>query len=165
MILLTWIASKLKHREIFYMDDQGNNLLGLDRYGYAPYVPKKERGNVAYLHNFHSRDYDGHHSHPWKWAFSIVLKGSYTEERLIEPSMISWEGIPGTGIKGVEVHHVRWFNILRAHDYHKIIELHGPDVWTLFVCGPLTGRSWGFWMPARGHVHWETRIKERKLEA
>ncbi len=158
MSFLTWLASKLHFRQIPYMDDAGNNINGLRRFGYKPYVPKLERGNLAYLHNFQSPDFDGHHNHPWRWSFSIVLKGGYTEERLLCNDC----GVHPCRDPLVEVRKVRWFNVLRSHDYHKITELHG-DTWTLFICGPLTGRSWGFWMPGRGHIHWQKRLEERRL--
>ncbi|MGN6103684.1 MAG: hypothetical protein ACTHU0_01140, partial [Kofleriaceae bacterium] len=34
------------------------------------------------LHRFHRPDVDQHlHNHPWKWAVSLILSGSYVEER------------------------------------------------------------------------------------
>jgi hypothetical protein len=51
---------------------------------------------------------------------------------------------------------VRWWNFIRSTTYHRIAELHpGPGatgVWTVFVCGPLSGRGWGFFRPGVGHV-------------
>lgn len=151
MSWLTWIANRLNGRLIYYQNDKGENVEGLMRFSPVAYVPKKERGWCMYLHRFCSRDFDGHHNHPWAWSVSIVLKGGYTESRVTShPACHS-------------TRRVRWFNFLRSTDYHRIEELHG-ETWTLFFCGPLTGKSWGFLMPGRGHVHWETRIAERKLE-
>ncbi len=85
---------------------------------------------AVYLHKFLRPDRDRElHSHPNKWSFSIILKGSYTEERR----------------RGNEVftRRVRLFNFLGLQDFHRIDELHG-DVWTLFFVGPKVS-SWGFW--------------------
>lgn len=77
------------------------------------------------LHHIHRPDKDRHeHSHPWSWAFSLILTGSYNEER--------------NGISSL----VRGWNFLRDTDFHKITKLHG-EVWTLFIAGPRT-QDWGF---------------------
>lgn len=122
--------------------------------------PQKQSGKNAwriYLHHFLAPDNDGHHNHPWKWSFSIVLRGSYTEE-YFDRHTGSW----GQELTSLRKRRVRWLNLIRADRYHKITELHG-DVWTLFFCGPLTGKGWGFWMPGRGYVPFLERFKERGL--
>ncbi len=129
----------------------------------------------AYLHQFFGADDEGCHNHPWKWSLSIVLWGSYTEERLHPDWLL--DGLEGADCSmpaskrrwGQRSRRVRWFNLLRAGDYHRISELHprrpGGQVWTLFITGPFSGRSWGFWIPGRGHVHWKARDAERREEA
>jgi hypothetical protein len=145
-LILEAIARRLKLRRIL----RENNELYLDRYALKRYEPGNERGLCIYLHNFLSHDEDGHHNHPWDWSFSVVIRGGYTEERFDPESGETWR----------ETHRAGGLNILRRGDYHRIEELHG-DTWTLFVCGPLSGKSWGFWMPGRGHVPWRDRLRER----
>jgi hypothetical protein len=95
------------------------------------------------LHHIHQADGDRDvHNHPWKWSFSLILKGSYTEKR--------WLG--GDEYK---TRRVRWFNFIRANDFHTIIELHG-DVWTLFFAGPRT-QDWGF-QTKKGFVDHQTYL-------
>lgn len=111
---------------------------------------KRFLGIGVYLHHFHRPDIDQHlHSHPWKWAASLVLNGSYTEERL--------EGVLGT-VTLTEDRHVTRFNFLRDTDYHSVKELHG-DVWTLFITGPRHGDDWGF-LVDDNHVLWTTYLKK-----
>lgn len=128
----------------------------LDRYSVRKQGPSGTNAWRAYLHHFLAPDAEGHHNHPQAWSFSIVLWGSYTEEVLtFECAM--------TG-PVVRTRRVRWFNWIPDGKYHRITELHpgrgGRGVWTLFVCGPLTGRGWGYWIPGRGHVPFEQRNAE-----
>lgn len=121
----------------------------------------------VYLHEFLASDGAGHHSHPSTWGFSLVLWGSYEEEVLEE-------GCPPIGLT-VCTRRVRLFNWIPATKYHRITQLHpgrvpwAPwrrcrGVWTVFVCGPLSGRGWGFYVTGQGHVdHQEmehTKVRE-----
>jgi hypothetical protein len=119
-----------------------------------------------YLQQFHGPDDEGHHNHPARWSFSLVLWGSYTEERL-------HADVIGTH---TETRRVRWFNFLRSQAYHRITALHprrpGGSVWTLFFVGPTQldadgnePAGWGFWIPGRGHVDFRVRKAERELAA
>jgi hypothetical protein len=123
----------------------------------------RERGTWrARLHHFVGPDDAGHHNHPFKWAFSIVLSvlwgGSYTEEVLDFSDPYGWAGA-WDGSPTVRTRRVRLFNWIPNGKYHRITELHG-DVWTLFVTGPRV-TSWGFWVPGRGHVHHRQYNKEQ----
>lgn len=101
-------------------------------------LPRRIFGVNIYLHNFHRADADRYlHSHPWRWTRSIVLAGSYVEERVADGKVIERT--------------VRWFNKIDEHDYHRVLRLHG-DVWTLFITGPRI-QDWGF-LTERGHVSW-----------
>ncbi len=90
------------------------------------------------LHRFHRGDGDrALHNHPWTWSLSIILRGSYTEERL--------EGhvnMAGKQVAITKERRVRWFNWLTHKDFHRVATLHG-DVWTLFLSGPRR-QDWGF---------------------
>lgn len=100
------------------------------------------------LHKFHRPDNDrALHNHPWKWSLSIILCGSYTEERL--------DLHTGT----TDIRRLRFFNFLTEHDYHRVSELHG-NVWTLFITGPRI-QDWGFMTPA-GFVDHRTYIATQK---
>ncbi len=117
-----------------------------DKYLTRVFLAPKIAGLVRpMLHNFHRPDSDRYlHNHPWRWAFSIVLSGSYDEERLVDDS-------------GETKHRrVRWFNVLRADDYHRVTKLHG-DVWTLFVTGPRV-QDWGFLVDGE-RVPWTEYLK------
>lgn len=119
------------------------------------------------LHHFLGGDDAGHHNHPFKWCFSIVLWGSYTEEILIpcgwHQDFPTWQTFCGQCLGGecrTVTRRVRFFNWIPWGKYHRITELHG-DVWTLFITGPRVS-SWGFWVPGRGHVHHEVYKAEKK---
>ena len=87
----------------------------------------------GYLHRMYRPDNDRTlHNHPWRWAFSIILAGGYTEERLLKDGkVIARRMRPGM------------FNILGPGSFHRIIELHGKETWTLFIAGPRIS-DWGF---------------------
>jgi hypothetical protein len=156
-------------RHITRPEPNGTETAYLDRY-----TARKQNGSGAnpwrlYLHNFMAADSVGHHNHPSKWSFSLVLWGSYTEEVLVCFDRDGEECGPCLGWPlYVRTRRVRWWNWIPATKYHRITELHpGPGargVWTLFVCSGLTGKGWGFWVPGRGHVpHTElehTRVVE-----
>lgn len=91
------------------------------------------------LHHIHRPDHDREmHNHPWKKAYSFLLTGSYTEERLAQDLL--------PFVMEREYHQVRWFNILHKEDFHKITSIQGP-LWTLFIVGNhqnTNGVDWGF---------------------
>lgn len=92
------------------------------------------KGWGLYLHHFHRSDDAGDlHSHPWRWAVSLILRGGYAEEFI--------ECGPRGQIQ------VRWreagqLNLIRPTTYHRV-DLHRGDTWTLFFSGPRCA-SWGF---------------------
>lgn len=171
--LLHWLSARLWLRRITAED----GALYLDRYwihGWMPehiwtpppnkYTshrmlrprPKRAAGSSwgLYLHHFRSPDLDrAPHSHPWRWAVSLVLAGGYTEERL------------DTATGELTTRRVRplSMNFLRRDTYHVVTELHGRETWTLFLVGPKSS-SWGFWVEGRGFVPWRERLAERGLD-
>jgi hypothetical protein len=97
----------------------------------------------AYLHCFKRSDDDrAHHGHPWLFNFTLVLRGSYTQHRILAGGVVERR-------------------IMKAGDWtfrwgaspHRI-ELHDGDCWTLFLTGPVV-REWGFHCPDRGWIHWK----------
>lgn len=137
--------------------DRGNGLRGYvipDKTSGAPYMTRilfpRVFGVRPMLHHIHRPDYDRDlHDHPWAWSVSILLRGSYDEER---PAPCHHSDCTRTVKR-----HVRWLNVIRASDWHRISELHG-NVWTLFVTGPRV-QKWGF-------RRWDSAYEEYvKIEA
>lgn len=134
-------------------------------------LPWRIFGVRPYLHHFHRPDVDRWvHNHPWSWALSIVLAGSYEEERLDQVVEYEVAAPARAGTKwnefGPHAHKrevltdrrvVRWFNFLTRRDYHRVLELHG-DVWTIFVTGPRQ-QSWGFLVDGK-HVDYRDYFKK-----
>jgi len=115
----------------------------------APKWLRRVIGCRPYLHKFHREDLDRHlHNHPWKWAFSIILCGSYDEVRL-DHELTEASRALGEPRDYTVRRRVRWFNVLTDADYHKVEHLHG-EVWTLFITGPRV-QGWGFRVDGR-HV-------------
>ena len=87
------------------------------------------------------------HDHPVTFL-SIVLKGGYSEMRA---GLLHW---------GVVVHHVNWWNYLRASigDCHTIVDVPWPTL-TLCFMGPKR-REWGYHMP-QGWKYWRDYYAER----
>lgn len=91
-----------------------------------------------YLHRFVASDPDrGLHSHPWRWAFSIILSGWYWEHTHY----------------GID--RVRWLNFLTGDSFHRVILprryplSNMPDAelcqcWTIFFHKAKREKSWGF---------------------
>lgn len=106
---------------------------------------EKHDDKHVFLNKINFRDQDGWHNHPYRWQFSVILSGMYVEE-IIDTV---------TCIKSTRLRHR--FNWIRFDRYHRITalshEVGFEQVWTLFICGPKTGKSWGFWEPGIGHIH------------
>lgn len=112
-------------------------------------VPWRLFGIRPFLHHMHREDLDRDlHNHPWAWAISIVLSGSYDEVRLTpdaEDLALLAAYVPRSILTlsdFVITRRVRRINVLTSRDYHRITQLHG-DVWTLFITGPRV-QEWGF---------------------
>jgi len=150
-IFLYWMTRRLKTRFI-YREDGGFYLLRARLRGWMPGDEKTYRWS-AYLHKFYSHDVDmAPHNHPWRWSISIPLCGGYIEERRCADGTI-------------RIRRVRPFipNFFGRDTFHRIAMLHGPEVWTLFICGPKF-QGWGFWDAVRGFIPWRDRLRERGIE-
>jgi len=148
---LHWLSSKLRVRRIFGED----GTLYLERFKLFGWMPGDSRRYPfsIYLHRFHRPDLDdAPHSHPWKWAFSIILAGGYWEARPIEHGATELRPLRAGST-----------NFLRDDSFHLVTQLVGRETWTLFIVGPKTS-SWGFLVPGRGVVPWRDRLRERGLE-
>ena len=151
--VLTKVGRRLAPRVIFDRD-------GLNPYLSRYYLLFRDRGDEAsrfpfnvFLHFFHRGDDDeALHNHPWKWSVSVILKGGYVEERRVGLRIIRKVLRPGR------------INIIRADDYHRV-DLLQPKrgAWSLFIAGPRTGKSWGFWdRDTRVYTPWRTFIAQRR---
>jgi len=88
-----------------------------------------------FLHCFHASDEETPHNHPWRWARSLILAGSYREHR-----QLRWPTL-----KGAWLH--RTFNpgdvnAIDDETFHYVT-LQTPTVWTLFLGGKKV-QTWGF---------------------
>lgn len=146
-------------RRAFVIETDGN-----------PYMTRivlpKVFGIVPMLNRFHRHDIDrALHNHPWGWAVSIVLSGSYEETRLCPDADDSLAVLRGVGDHEAQLEDftfartVKWFNVLRDTDYHKVDKLRG-DVWTLFITGPKS-QDWGFLVNSV-HVPWRKYFGKKR---
>jgi hypothetical protein len=105
----------------------------------------------VYLHHFHASDQRAEfHNHPWKWAFSLILAGGYTEER------VEWPETPIT----VDTFLPWDINRLDEYTFHRVDLLDEyRGCWSLFVMGPRI-KKWGFLDRATGRY----RIAENAID-
>lgn len=90
------------------------------------------------LHHIAGPDPDGAlHNHPWP-AFAIILWGGY--EQLVAREITDHEI---AGFWEEKLDKVRFLNILRTNQYHRIVKVK-PNTWTLTFTGRRLPRGWGF---------------------
>jgi hypothetical protein len=106
----------------------------------AARVEKHHTSRSALLHNISGPDPDrALHNHPWP-AFAIVLWGGY--DQLVSARPTDWR--VEAQVRRVErVETVRFLNILRVDEYHRIIRVR-PNTWTITFTGKLLWGGWGF---------------------
>lgn len=131
---LYWLTARLPCR-----------LIQLDR---GPYLERYYLGRLLgvtfYLHRFVSSDSERHlHNHPWGWGGSLILCGSYIEERALDLC-------PAAGPAGclVKYRRRRFFNLVNGTTAHRIHDAR-PGTWSLFFHGPRVRygqrlKGWGF---------------------
>lgn len=88
---------------------------------------------TLYLHEFYAPDRDRNlHSHPWKWAVSLILAGWYREQVLAADKQL------------VNLRKAGRVNVIRQTTFHRIQSIsHLVRPWTLFLAGPKAS-TWGF---------------------
>lgn len=100
------------------------------------YVNRGRPDAGAFLHYFHKGDQGrDFHNHPWEWAYSFILTGGYSEERLDPKTGRTWR----QEWKAGDV------NYLTKDSFHRV-DLHEGGTkgcWSLFVRGPRV-QGWGF---------------------
>lgn len=92
------------------------------------------------------------HDHPWD-ARTIILKGEYDEER-----MVQYDDYynPGDGWEEVE-EYTRTAGdtaTLNFGEYHNITKVSDGGVWTMFITYKYRG-TWGFWVNGKKVPHGE----------
>ena len=97
------------------------------------------KGLEVYLHHLHRPDDYRHlHNHPWRWFFSIVLKGFYRQSVLLPPRS-----------NEQRVQKIRMFNFFRGYErYHEIQEVAEGGTWTLVIVPKKRSEDeerWGYW--------------------
>ncbi len=163
--LLHFITRFLSYRDI--RDKQGT--LYMRRYCIFGFLPGDgPKPYSLYLHRFYRPDEDRHlHTHPWRYAVSLILLGGYEERRhLSDKDFETLTGnLPNTNAACYRDRKYRpgAVSILRHSDAHRVTKLLGGETWTLFFAGPKTG-SWGFIVPGRGLVDWRTYLAENGME-
>lgn len=114
-------------------------------------IPRNRFFNV-YLHEFLRSDDDrAHHTHPWAFNASVILRGEYTEHQILAGGLLL------RTIRKVGQIKVRW-----GGAPHRV-ELHDGHCWTLFLTGPRV-REWGFLCMERGFVHWRDFTSQNGAE-
>lgn len=121
--ILYHISSHLPLRIIGETNEDGTFRPYLERYFLFSVL-----GFTCYLHRFVGSDPDrGLHDHPWPYAASLIVAGTYIEERQAGPRK------------------VRWFNTLKGTDFHRVILPNGwKTVWTIFIHREKRVKVWGF---------------------
>lgn len=120
-------------------------LINLDS---GPYLERYYIGRLCgitfYLHRFVSSDSERHcHNHPWKYGGSVILSGSYLEERMTDLCPHFNDGYL------FKMHRRRWFNVVNGNTFHRIHRAE-PGTWSLFFHGPRQEsyfgalKGWGF---------------------
>lgn len=118
--MIFWISGYLPCRLINRPNDE-------------PYLERYYIGTLFkwrfYLHRFVDTDVnEGTHNHPWNYAISIVLLGSYIQE----------VGIPGKSSYSV----ISLVNFISQNNIHRIVSCEN-ETWTLFFHSPKK-YDWGF---------------------
>lgn len=120
---LFWLTARLPCR-----------LINLDS---GPYLERYYLGQLFgitfYLHRFVSSDSERHlHNHPWGWGGSLILCGSYEEERAIDLCPAA----SPSGCLTIRTRR-RWYNQVNGNTIHRIHDA-APGTWTLFFHGERT---------------------------
>lgn len=100
-------------------------------------LTERSDGGHVYLHRIVRSDEDLQlHSHPW-CATSLILLGSYIEERRYN-DVAGGYGVQRRRYVPGEV------NVIDADTFHRL-DITSSEVWTLFTTGPKVRDVWSFW--------------------
>lgn len=123
---------------------------GGEKYLLRFYVKKTGFFPGVFIHHFYISDRDRDlHNHPWQSAKSLILCGSYREERLMKNKRDIIRKDYSAGM----------INKIDSNDFHKVNLLEEP-VWTLFIARKIS-QTWGFWdTREQKFIPWNEYVEE-----
>lgn len=128
---LQFVGEHFKYRLLYNLDGTPY----LTRYAFHD---ESDEGCRVWLHHFHSGDEDREpHNHPFWFGASLILSGSYMEERVKIPLVLGNPRLRWRRFRAGDV------NFVDATTYHRVHLEPGETAWTLFVSGPIVA-PWGF---------------------
>lgn len=162
--IANWLIKRAQRTPYFNLDGYMNRWWLFNRYseiGSGKMIPKMFPWLPSIrIHQILREDYARDmHDHPWN-ARTIILKGDYDEERLLN----YYGEIPGWG----EQIDVRDYTrragdtaTLKFGEYHNITRVSHGGVWTMFITYKYQG-TWGFFVKGKKvpHTEYEAKIAE-----
>lgn len=128
---LQFVGEHFKYRVLYGLDGTPY----LTRYAF---LDESDEGHRVWLRHFHSGDEDREpHNHPFRWGVSLILSGTYEEERLRLPFVPGKERMLWRRFRAGDL------NFVDATTYHRVHLDPGGEAWSLFVTGPIVA-PWGF---------------------
>lgn len=121
-------------------------------------IPRNPIFNV-YLHQFLRSDDDrAHHSHPWLFNVTRLLKGCYVEHTIEAGGIVVRTHRDAGDWKfrwGAAPHRLQLTRAMAVVPHVGLLPVGDErECWTLFVTGPRV-REWGFYCGERDFVHWK----------
>lgn len=151
-----WLIQRAKRTEYFHLEGYMDRWWLFNPYGNDQSLPDGKRHKAKYswlpsvrIHHILREDYARDmHDHPWD-ARTIILKGSYYEDRLFQhkahPSILKTE----------EYHRKAGDTAtLKFGEYHNITSVSRGGVWTMFITWKYQG-TWGFFVNGRKVPHYD----------
>lgn len=159
-----YLIKRAQRTPYFHLEGYMNRWWLFNPYGNNTEVADGKRHEAKYpwlpsirIHHILREDFARDmHDHPWD-ARTIILKGAYLEERLVENHIPFWEDVVDT--------YTECYTRLRGDtatlkfgEFHNITSVSLGGVWTLFITWKYMG-TWGFWV--NGHkVPWREYTNE-----
>lgn len=146
-----WLIERAKRTPYFHLDGYMDRWWLFNGYGNDPSTPEKQRQQkrISWLpsvriHHILREDYARDmHDHPWN-ARTIILKGDYSEERLVHErrgdSVVEYEREKGDTAT------------LKFGEYHNITRVSEGGVFTMFFTYKYMG-TWGFYVNGKKVPH------------
>lgn len=151
--IATWLINRAQRTPYFHIMSADGQEMYMGRWWlFNPY--DRDTYNPGYwwcpwsvrIHHIMRADNDRDlHDHPWN-ARTIILRGSYTEQRLIDPGdpVLDQLSLPPSAQATEYIDRKPGCTAtLRFGEYHRIDSVSDGGVYTLFISGPKQG-TWGF---------------------
>lgn len=161
--LVNWLIAYAMRTPYFHLYNPDGTPY-MDRYWLIPFAPTKRHGvdqgcyaarwwgnplvwlcqrfGIAVrIHHIQSADlHRDLHDHPW-WFVSVVLRGWYVEELMLEKPMFFSAWVTKTYVKFRKTGSIA---VRTTRDKHTVVNVPYRGVWTLFITGPWR-QVWGFY--------------------